>query len=283
LSVLKRKRTIAGSKKEAFLTHRPSWLEREQKSLNETLSYLGRDNPSFNLRTLTVVLIVISSLAFLAGLTMNNILLACILAFGAVWVPYEYLKFKSFQLRRDIDDDIGLFISWLSNSIESERTVQKAIDKVKDTAPLRLRPALNMFLRDVRDLNYGVSDAIEQMSIRIESSYWTELCESLKQINDDSDMLSLLPALAGRLSDERSLEREWDLILNDNLREFMTNIILCIGLVLILRFGMNDVFVYLAETPLGKTLVSAVAIILILCTTIVLRTLKPLHLMNSRK
>lgn len=257
-------------------------MEREQKRLNETLLYMSRDNPNFNTRSLIIVLVTVSAVLFFLGISMNNGMLAIVLAIAGVWLPYEYIAFKSYQLKREIDDDIGFCLSTFVNTLDAENSIRTAIVKSKDNAPARLQGVIDMFIRNTGDLNYSVEEAIALMKEQVDSPYWRELCDNLAIISRDHDMKSLLPALSGRLSDERSLELEWDNILDTQLRTYITNVAMIVGLVLLLRFSIEEVYWYLIHTQVGKGLLVSVSIALTLSTVYVLRTLKPLHLIKKR-
>lgn len=215
---------------------------------------------------------------FLLALLFNNILLAFPLSIGTAMAPFLYMKFRGMQMKTALNEELETAVSIVTTSyLRSEdiiRAVQENLDYIRIG---NIHDAFEEFVVETTLVTPDIPAALENLQGKIENDIFKEWIDGLLACQNNKNLKNTLLPIVEKFSDVRIVTGEMTELLYSPVKEFITMLILTVGIVPLFYFINREWFQALVTSGAGKFILAVVVGVIVYSISGVIKNTKPVE------
>lgn len=242
----------------------PGFIERQLSAMRQMLDASGMGGKESHYKWLAIVL---ATLGLLIGLTMDNPLVAFVLAIGGALVPMAVIRIRTGDYTRQLFASLESGMGTVTNAYLQSPDL---IGVVKDSIhllPAPLDSLFRRFLSETQFIDANTVKAISSMREAIDNRYWKDWCGVLIQCQADRQLRFALPGIVERLGEMRRVQMEADTSIRKQMGDYLLTVLIVLGSIPLMAFMMPDWYDMLTESLAGK-ITLAVMLLAVLATSL---------------
>ncbi len=245
------------------------------EEVNEILRLTGKSGQFTMLCVLAMILFV---LGVLVAVTMNNALMAPVLAAGFALLPFYYVKFTASKHKKQINTELETALSMITTSyLRNKNTIIQAIEENLPYLNPPVSEVFRNFLMETKLINSNTTEALEGLKRGMESAVFHEWVDAVIACQDDYNLKNTLPPVVSKLSDMRVVSAELDLLIYEPVKEYVTMVVLLLGSIPLLYFLNKDWYETLLFTGFGKMLLAISGAVIFISMAAVSKHIRPIE------
>lgn len=133
------------------------------------------------------------------------------------------------------------------------------------------------FLAQVKMVNPDIEAALKAMRLKIDNDVFREWCDALTACQHDRSLKTTLTPIVSKLSDIRIVNAELDYLVAAPRKEFISMVILLVGIIPLMYFLNRDWYHTLMHTVVGQMIIAVCGTAIFICTAFVIKLTKPIE------
>lgn len=253
----------------------PKGIKRMFLEVKEILRLTGKNSQFTAICILSILLFI---LGLLLAAAIKNIFLVPVLSAGMAFLPFCYILFTANRYKKQMHVELETALSMISTSYLRNRNT--FIRAVKENVPYLNPPVSELFrdfLMQVQLINSNMEEALEHLKAGSDNDVFREWVDAVEACQEDHNLKSTLPPIAGKLSDMRVVSAELDLLLYEPVKEYITMLLLLVGSIPLLYFLNRDWYDTLMFTTFGKILLAICGTVIFVSLGAVSRHIRPIE------
>lgn len=262
--------------KRIYILGYQSAYEAKKAQIEETLK---RSGIKCDFNKFFVICILSGVIGFIVGAILSNMYLAIIMCIGFCYIPMLYITLKQNTYNKIVSDMLEGALNSITTTYIQSGDIIRAIERVLDRIPQPLAGVFIEFLAETRFVNSNVVNAINNIKAKIDNQYYKQWCDTLIQCQFDENIKYSLPSIIEKMSDLKRMQNEFDTMILDVYKNFISVISLGLIFLLMIYFMQRDWFIILFTTTPGKITIAINAGIILIGTIIIVKINSPINLL----
>ncbi|MFP4456402.1 MAG: hypothetical protein ACLFPS_01965 [Clostridia bacterium] len=228
------------------------------------------------------ILFILSVLAAFLGVLIDNLLLALLLFISTNFLLHQYLKNKYYKKSREIQKDLNLGLSLITNSYLESNNLIRAIKSNIYKMPESVKEVFSDFLVQVEMVDPDIKKGVLRLKNKFNDEYFIRWCDLAIHCINDRDYIKVLPAVVNEMAIERENQSKHDSLVNEVYKENLQLLIITALTPFILKIIFPEMLVYLLNTAVGKIIIAVSYFLLAITLGKILTINKPINI-NKEK
>lgn len=216
--------------------------------------------------------ILFSACGIFIGFLLNNLLVSIVLGVGFSAIPLVIIYFRTGEYIKILNEKLENSLNTVTNNYLHSGELISSVKKSIYLIPAPIDVVFKEFLVDV-SLDDDVVKAINKMSTKIDNRYFDDWCHVLVQCQHDNSLRIALSGIVTRLSEMRILKMQADTIMKKHINEYVLITVVVLSAIPIAAIMMNEWWVMLTTSTLGKITLATVFAGVLACSVWVAKLL----------
>lgn len=253
---------------------KPSYLRREIAETQAILSLTGKSN--------RFGVICLASLALFAtgaslAVMMGNFFLVPVLAVGFMFLPFWYVKLTAGHYKKAVAAELETALSIITTAYLRNEDILTAVEENVHYLNPPVKNVFTDFLGQVKLVNPDIDAALKAIRQKIDNDVFREWCDALTACQHDRSLKTTLTPIVAKLSDIRIVNAELDYLVAAPRKEFISMVILLVGIIPLMYFLNHDWYNTLMNTIVGQIIIAVCGVAIFVSTAFVIKLTKPIE------
>lgn len=195
-----------------------------------------------------------------AGLLLQNILLAVVLAVGFYFLPLWLTRFSLYRYQRFVNEELETALSLITTSY---LRTSDLLSSVEENLPAINDPVRAVFVSFTNGLKYIDANApaqIERMKGMLDNALFAEWCDALILCQENHLLQAALKPVVGKFSALKAQQEANETRMMAPLKYAIMMAAMVVGFCPLMKLINDDWYHYLMFTPFGKLVLSGAAV-----------------------
>ncbi len=230
-------------------------VQRQIEAARLMLEQSGMDDKSIGYAWASVIL---AALGLLAGIWMDNLLAAIVLAIGLAALPLVVIFFRTGEYTRALAEKMETAMSILTNTYVQTGDFIGSVESNIQLVPAPLDGIFRRFLTETRLIDSSQERALSNLREQINNRHWQDWCSILIQCTHDRQLRFALPGIVERLGETRRIQMEVDTAFQKHFGDYVLTVLMILGSIPLMGMMMPQWYDMLMHTLPGKITLAVV-------------------------
>ena len=265
---------ISLAKLENIVGRKPGLFEKFE---SEAIEVLNQGSYKISFEAFKRMVLVLSVTGFLAGVLMQNIILALVLALGFLYLPLQILKFIYSDKIKIMNEVLKNSLSIVTNAYLQHENVSfvKALKDNLDRIEEPVRSIFEDFIYEVEFINPNMVSALRNMKKKINNKSFWQWCDLVIKSQQNRNVKFGLPSYITNMSEKKVIQAEVDTITMKPRFNYLAAVIIDICVNFYYMLINRDWYNSLTGTLDGKILIAVDCAVIISTAIYVINETKP--------
>lgn len=213
----------------------------------------------------------------IAGVAMDNLFLAPVLAVALATVPFVYLRRTVDMYEEQIRLNLETTLQCVTSSYERTRNLETAVQESLQNIKPPIRGIFEAFLAEIHSVTPDVETAITHMKAQINDVVFEDWCDGLIACQGDNQLIDTLAPIVERLRDMKLINSEMKVTISENRREYMIMALMAVANIPLLYVLNKDWYAALMYTPFGKAVLAVCGFVMLITWFLLNKYTKPVE------
>lgn len=262
-------------KQKIMAVQKPKKIRGIRRILKESRLILAASKQESKYSALCVIALILALLGIVAGMLLNNVLLALVLAIGFALIPFLYVIYSSSRYKKQLDADLQSALATITTSYQRSENLISAVKENIGYLTPPLSDVFKRFLIRVESIDPDIPAALESMKPEINNSVWQEWLDSLILCQRNRTQISTLPFIVSKLSKIRKVSNDLEYEMYKPIKGYMTMLAIVGGMTVAFCCISSDWRGFLLASVPGKIALAITALVILITLIRVITLTKP--------
>lgn len=253
---------------------KPSYFRRE---IGETQAILALTGKSDRFGIICAMSLALFAAGASLAVVMGNFFLVPVLAMGFMFMPFWYVKLTAGHYKKAIAAELETALSIITTAYLRNEDILTAVEENVHYLNPPVKNVFTDFLGQVKLVNPDITAALKAMRLKIDNDVFREWCDAVTACQHDRSLKTTLTPIVAKLSDIRIVNAELDYLVAAPRKEFISMVILLVGIIPLTFFLNHDWYNTLMHTLVGQLILAVCGAAIFVSTAFVIKLTKPIE------